>query len=98
FIYGQWPEFDADRMKEQIAKARAAFETCQKAGDNLTPQKLLRVALGHDAKLKEILESLQPEVNLDQRQPFDTALAAANDLSQLMKDVTKFLRESLGEK
>jgi hypothetical protein len=98
FIYGQWPEFDADRMKEQIAKARAAFETCQKAGDNLTPQKLLRVALSHDGKLKEILEGLDPGVNLDQKQPYENALAATADLAQLMKDITRFLKESLGEK
>src|SRR5262249_10178416 len=80
FIYGQWPEFDADRMKAQIAKARAAFETCQKAGDNLAPQKLLSVALSHNARLKEILDSLNPSVNSDQTQPYQDALNATTDL------------------
>jgi hypothetical protein len=98
FIYKEWPDFDIDHAKDQIASARAAFDTCKKENDYLTPQKLLRVALGHDKKLKEFLASLNPTANEDQRQPHAEALAASNELAKLMKDVTSFLRESLEKK
>src|SRR5262249_28323991 len=98
FIYNDWPEFDADRMKEHIARARAAFDLCKKEGDYLTPQKLLRVALNHDKKLKEILADLHPDVNEDQKQPYADAVAAINDLAKLMKDVSAFLDAAVKEK
>jgi hypothetical protein len=98
FIYKEWPEFDATRMKKQIEGARKAFETCRDVNDSLAPQKLLRVALSHDAKLKAILADLHPDVNEEQQKPYEDALAAINDLARLMGDVTKFLSKTLEEK
>src|SRR5262249_19656565 len=91
FIYTQWPEVDESRMKERIAAARKAFETCRQAGDYLTPQKLLHVAINHDTKLKSILAGLNPDVNEEDKPLADEALKRITELADLMRDVGEFL-------
>jgi tetratricopeptide (TPR) repeat protein len=98
FVYKDWPDFDQDHMKEKIAKAHAAFETCKESNDNLTPRKLLRVALTHSTKLSQILEDLHGDVNIEQQKPQAEALEASTALAKLIDAVRKFLEQSLDEK
>jgi hypothetical protein len=97
FIYQDWPEFDQARMKEKIKKAKEAFETFKKVGDRLSPRKLLRVAINHDKKLKDILAGLHPDVDEEDKEPAKDALDATTELAALIKEVTRFIEES-GEK
>jgi hypothetical protein len=95
FIYSaEWREFDLESMKAKIGKADQAFKVCEKEGDKLTPQKLLRVAIGHDAKLKKLLDDLHPDVNDDEKQPHKEALESITELGKLMKAVAQFLEGS----
>ena len=94
FIYKDWPEFDQDHMKEKVAKARTAFETCKANNDNLTPLKLLRVAIGHSTKLTAILADLNPDVNADQVEAHKEALAASQELAKLIDAAKQYLEKA----
>jgi hypothetical protein len=96
YIYKDWPQFDQDRMKEKIDKAKKAFETCKANSDNLTPRKLLKVAIAHSTKLSQILEDLHGDVNEEQKEPQRLALEASKELGNLIDAVKKYLEESLG--
>src|SRR5262249_18305444 len=94
FIYNDWPNFDQDHMKEKVAKAQTAFETCKSNNDNLTPRQLLRVALGHSTKLTAILADLNPDVNADQVDAHKEALAASTALAKLIEAVKQYLEKA----
>jgi hypothetical protein len=94
FIYNDWPNFDQDHMKEKVAKAQTAFDTCKSNNDNLTPRKLLRVAIGHSTKLTAILADLNPDVNADQVDAHKEALAASQALAKLIELVKQYLEKS----
>jgi hypothetical protein len=95
YIYKDWPQFDEERMKEKIERAQKAFEVCKENKDNLTPRKLLRVAIGHSTKLNEILENLNADVNTDQRERQNAAVAANSELAKLIDAVKEYLKKSL---
>jgi hypothetical protein len=98
FIYSaEWRDFELESLKAKIANAGQAFEACKRAGDMLTPQKLLRVAISHDTKLKKLLDDLHPDVNDDERQPHQEALSAITELGKLMKAVTQYLESQKKE-
>jgi hypothetical protein len=96
YIYKDWPQFDQDRMKEKIEKAQKAFDTCKANNDNLTPRKLLKVAIAHSTKLSQILEDLHGDVNEEQKEPQRLALEASTALGKLIDAVKRYLEESLG--
>lgn len=98
FIYETWPEFDAARMKERVARAREAFEACKKAGDVLSLQKLLKAAVGHVAKLKQQQASLNPEMNEEDRKAAEELAAVLDDLAKLLGDVADYLEKALPKK
>ena len=81
-------------MKEKVAKAQTAFETCKANNDYLTPKKLLRVAIGHSTKLTEILADLNPDVNADQVEAHKEALAASQALAKLIEAVKQYLEKT----
>ncbi len=94
FIEETWPGVDPLRMKDRLAEARQAFEACRTAGDSLTPQKLIKVAVVHAAKLKERLGTLNPDVNEDDRAVARVIADTATDLNKLVKDVNAFLEKA----
>jgi hypothetical protein len=91
FIYETFPGLDPLKLAEHLDEARQAFETCKAAGDTLSPLKLLNVALEDAGKLKEKLNSLQPDVNDDDRTIAKHIAEVADGLNKLVKDVKAYL-------
>jgi hypothetical protein len=94
FIEETWPQLDPLKMKDRLGEARQAFEACRDAGDTLTPQKLLKVAVVHAAKLKERLTTLNPDLHEDDRNTAKVIADTAAELNKLAKDVNAFLEKS----
>jgi hypothetical protein len=91
FIYDTFPGIEPLKLAEHMDDARQAFETCRAAGDTLSPLKLLNVALEDAGKLKEKLNSLQPDVNDDDRTIARHIAEVADGLNKLVKDVKAYL-------
>jgi hypothetical protein len=91
FIYEVFPGIDPLKLTEHLNEARGAFETCKAVGDTLSPLKLLNVALEDAGKLKEKLNSLQPDVNEDDRTVAKHIAEVADGLNKLVKDVKAYL-------
>jgi hypothetical protein len=96
FIYEVWPkEATAAEMKNNMPKARAAFETCRNAGDVLTPQKLARVNNAHGLKLRKELDSLtNRDRNDDDRRAAETIAAVTKDLEDMNKEIKNYLEKA----
>jgi hypothetical protein len=98
YVYDTWPRFDAAKMKEQVDEAQQAFAACRDAKDTLTPRKLLKVAIGHVAKLKQQIDVLKPDEREEDQKPAEELAAVLKALSQLIGDVSKFLEENADAK
>jgi hypothetical protein len=93
FIYREWPELDVDGLKANIEKAEKALAECKKAGDKISPAKMLAAMAGHQGKIKEALKLLKPEVDPDDVKP-------AKELGELIPRMAKLdaaLRAYLGK-
>jgi len=95
FIYGPWGEFDAAKMKERIQEAQKALKTCEGVKDTLGVQKLLRVAVGHVARLRAQLNALAPDVNEDDRKPAEELAGTLDDMNRLITDASAYLEKML---
>jgi hypothetical protein len=95
FIYNTWPGLDVKGIRAQAAEAKKAFEVCQKAGDWLTPQKLLQVNVEHAAALKNRLEALRgARDSEDNRAEAKALIEVAATLRQLHNDASAFVSKS----
>jgi hypothetical protein len=87
FIYHEWSnKLDTAGLKAELPKAREALAVCLKAGDRLTPQKLLQADLAHVAALKGRLEVLRQRDSEDNRNEARTIGQLAEDLGRLHRD------------
>jgi hypothetical protein len=94
FIYGSWPKkLDTAALKASLPEAWQALRTCQKAGDQLAPQKVLPADLAHAGRLKDRLEVLRRTPGReDSRAETKLILALAEDLRRLHAEVSAFVR------
>ncbi len=89
FIYDTWPQLTkAADLNVNLAKARAAFETCRQVGDLLSPQKLLKASVAHAGNLAKELDELAGQNNEDARNTAQTIDEASAGLGKLITDVS----------
>jgi hypothetical protein len=94
FIYDTWPTLEPLKLKANLAQARQAFEACREVGDLLGPQKLVKATVPHVGKLKELLGSLMPDVNEDDRNTAKQIAEVSEGLNTLIKDVSAYLEKA----
>ncbi len=91
-IYWVWPKVvSATEMKAHLKEARNAFQICQRAGDHLTPVRLLIANIAHLAKLEKELEGLQGEASGENRAKAQTISEVAEELKKLIEEVSSYL-------
>jgi hypothetical protein len=98
FIYQVWPGLDLDGLRARLPEARKAFQTCQAAGDALTPRKLLVATNAHVRKLKEQHDALQPDVIEDHKKKAEALLEVTEGINKLREEVTSYIDRSAGGK
>jgi hypothetical protein len=87
FIYHEWSnKLDTAGLKAALPKAREALAVCLKAGDRLTPQKLLQADLAHVAALKQRLDVLRQRESEDNRNEARTIGQLSEELGRLHHD------------
>ena len=92
FIYDVWPKQEtAAQIKARLDEARKAFRTCAKAGDTLTPQKLLKTYVVLTARLEKEAYSLQPDAREDDRKTATTIIALSVELRKFNEEVKDYL-------
>jgi hypothetical protein len=91
FIYEPLPKLeDTEQIKEQVDKARTAFEECRKAGDYLSLRKLQPHLLSLNRALKDRAENLgKGEADREER---DQITKVDKVLRDLDADVRKYLK------
>jgi hypothetical protein len=95
FIYEVWPNLEPDELKRGISDARNALDACRKAGDKLAPQKLAKVALTHDGKLKQKKADLNPDLNQEDVKKAQDIEAVLDDLAKLLVQVNEVLQQDM---
>jgi hypothetical protein len=95
FIYETWPSLGTDQLKGGISDARNALDACRKAGDKLAPQKLAKVALSHDGKLKQKKADLNPDANQEEVKAAQDIEATLDDLAKLLIQVNEVLQQDM---
>jgi tetratricopeptide (TPR) repeat protein len=89
FIYNEWTRtMDTAAFKAALPRAREALTACRKAGDRLTPQKLLQADLVHAAALKKRLEVLRQRESEDNRNETRTIGQLADELNRLHREAS----------
>jgi tetratricopeptide (TPR) repeat protein len=95
FIYETWPKLDTvKKVKDNLEKARQAFQTCRDAGDKLSPGKLLLVSIAHTRLLEKELEALKPQDGEDAREKIKSIEEVAGSLEKLLKEVGDYIAEN----
>jgi hypothetical protein len=95
FIYESWPALEPDELKREIPRARDALEACRKAGDKYSPQKLAKIALIHDGKLKQKKAALNPDQNQEDVKTAQDIEATLDDLAKLLVEVNAVLQQDM---
>jgi hypothetical protein len=93
FIYKEWPNVDPVRMLPELPKLKKAFEKCREVGDNLSPRKILTVAVTHIGKLQEVAKSLHPEEKDDDRNTAQTLDEVKTQLTELLTAVNNYVNQ-----
>jgi tetratricopeptide (TPR) repeat protein len=86
FIYETWPKLDLAGLQSEMKKADKALKDCKKAGDRLTPRKMLLASVTHAANLKKRLEAAR-------RLDSEEGRAEAKRLVQLGEEFRALLTE-----
>jgi hypothetical protein len=92
FIYNVWPKQEtAAQMKSHLDEALKAFEACKKAGDILSPRKLLKTCVEQSARLAKEAEGLKPEAREDDRRTAKTIIDLTEQLQKFNEQVKQYL-------
>src|SRR5262249_30116780 len=94
FIYDTWPTIEPLKLKAHLKEARDAFDACREVNDLLGPQKLIRATVPHVARLKELLGSLMPDSNEDDRNTAKQIVEVSEGLNGLIKEVSAYLEKA----
>jgi uncharacterized membrane-anchored protein YhcB (DUF1043 family) len=78
-------------MKAQLKDARNALQICQRAGDHLTPVRLLKANIAHQARLQKEFDGLQGEASEEDRAKAKTIAEVAEELKKLTEEVSSYL-------
>jgi hypothetical protein len=94
FIYDTWPNLPPEDLKRGVPRAREALQTCRNVNvkDKLSLQKLAKVALDHDAKLKQKRSELNPDLSTDDTEKAREIEAVLDDLAKLLQEVNEALQ------
>ena len=92
YIYQTWPRLEVGELKAQLPKARAALESCIRAGDKLSPRKLLLANAIHVANLKKLLEDLRRRDTADHRAQAILVSQIAMNLRTLHTDTAAWVK------
>jgi hypothetical protein len=92
-IYEAWPKAQSPQELEKgLAEVRKAFEVCRRAGDALSPQKILRADVRHSDSLTKRLASLRPRSREDDRKEAAVIARVAEGLKKLHEEVAAYLK------
>jgi hypothetical protein len=91
FIYRVWPMLDTDRLKENLPKARKAFDKCKEVRDFVSIRKLLKGTESHADRLTKELSDLQPELIIDHEKPALLLKKVSGEIVNLGKDIQEHL-------
>jgi hypothetical protein len=91
FLYEVWPKLELAGLKARLPEALAALAECKRVGDTLSPQKLLKAAVAHVAKLNKQEQELNPVANPDDAKTAETIAAVREALGKLIQEVNAFL-------
>jgi hypothetical protein len=84
FIYYRWPKMEAaTEMKAHLDEVRKAFQICKRAGDHLTPLKLLNTNEALSGKLRKELESDSGKAQ--------TIAEVVEELKKLTEEVSSYI-------
>lgn len=93
FVYDVWPKLASSRaIQDQLRRAWDAYRSCREAGDSLTIEKLLLVAIAHTSTLQKELEPLKGQDGEDARDRIRTIETVAADLEKLLKEGSEYLQ------
>ncbi len=97
FIYNVWPNLDDAGLKEKLPEARGAYVACKTAGDMTSLRKLLQATVAHAVRMKQELDKLRPDVNVDDEKPAKLIKEVSGGLSKLARDVKETLDANAGK-
>ncbi|MBV9123367.1 MAG: hypothetical protein JO112_08425 [Planctomycetes bacterium] len=93
FIYDVWPKLATVReLKENMDRARSAFDACKAVGDRLTLRKLLLVDVNHAANLKKDIDQIKGQDTEDARQEIKLISEVSTALEKLHQDVSNYVQ------
>jgi hypothetical protein len=92
FIYEVWPTLDDAGLKEKLAEAKAAVAACEAAGDKITLTKFQRATEAHGVRMKQELDELRPNINIDDEKQAKLIKEVKEALSPLALDVESWLK------
>ncbi len=92
FIFEVWPTLDDGGLKDKLAEAKAAVETCKTAGDLRTLTKFSRATDAHFVRMTQEAGKLRPDINVDDEKPFKLIQDVRDSLKPLFDDVNLYLR------
>lgn len=94
FAYEAWPKLTLDGLKTRLPEARIALDEFRKAGDTLSPQRLLKAAVAHVARLNEQEARLQPATNPDHAKQAEAIAEMREGLGKLIQEVNAYLEQA----
>ena len=97
FIYNVWPNLDDAGLKEKLQEARDAYVACKTAGDMASLRKLLQATVAHAVRMKQELDQLRPDVNVDDEKPAKLIKEVSEGLGKLARDVKETLDANVGK-
>jgi tetratricopeptide (TPR) repeat protein len=91
FIYETWPKLDLVGLQAEMKKAGEALAACKKAGDRLTPRKMLQASVTHAANLKKRLETVQRLDSEEGRAEAKRLVQVGQEFRSLLNELTAFV-------
>ncbi len=91
FIYETWPTLDVAGLGKRLEEAKKHLAACERAGDKLTPRKLLLVNVVHTVNLKKQLDTLKRRDTEDNRNQAKIVVQISEGLLRLHDDAAAFV-------
>jgi hypothetical protein len=93
FIYNVWPTLDNAGLKERLPEAQQAFAECRRVKDLISPRKLFKVTEAHAVRLKNELDRLHPELEIDDEKPAQLIREVTPGLTKLASDIAVYFQK-----
>ena len=87
FIYDVWPKMDDAGLLEKLPEARKAYEVCKGVKDRAGLFRLFKATEAHAVRMNQELNTLKPEINIDDEKLAKTIQDANKGLLELARDV-----------